>query len=256
MNSTPQLKTLFLLGLLSFELLAQSLTIDAGSQADRYFTGGSVFPISTPGATGDLTLRVSPSYRIPVAPGMYTVQIYLRESGTIAAPGQRSFTVRVQGQDTNLAKFDLFATAGLDQIRRDFIAVSNGWIDVSAVTHAIPGVSPVRGAIIAAITVAPFIAVQAGGAIPTGGPGIIVSQSPYTISVDTGYLNTLYPQLATTNIYSPSQRFMPSATAAGIEIVCSNIPKPMRAGSLFCNLPGQLGYFDGKQSWKVQLVNW
>lgn len=103
-------------------------TIDLGSaQVDQFCTGGLPYTIQTPSATGDLTLRYGQfSCTVPTSPGLYTVAIFMRETGT---GGQRSFSVRINGQPA-LTNFDLFAASGLAELQRDFQTVSNGTINI------------------------------------------------------------------------------------------------------------------------------
>lgn len=103
-------------------------TIDLGSApVDQFCTGGERYTIQTPGATGDLTLRYGQfGCSIPASPGLYTVSLFMRETGT---GGQRSFSVRINGQPA-LANFDLFAAAGLSELQRDFQTASNGTINI------------------------------------------------------------------------------------------------------------------------------
>lgn len=150
------MKILFLF-LLCVSLFAETLTIDSGSPADQFFTGGlSDFTISYPGATGDLSVRYGAfSYHIPRPPGVYLVTLNFRETGTVSAKNQRVFSVKVGGQLV-LDRLDLFFVAGLAKIERNFVAASNdGFIDIdfSYVT---------KSAIISSITVQTLFA---GGSI-------------------------------------------------------------------------------------------
>ena len=79
------------------------------------------------------------------------------------------------------------------------------------------------------------------------GSGTIVSHSPLSVAVDTSYLNTLYPQLAVSNIFTAGSRqtFTPSSTTEGIRIVCGTVPSTISSGGLFCTPAGILGYYDG-----------
>lgn len=139
-------------------LLGQALSIDCGSPSDQFFSCSppscDKFTISTPGATGDLTLRYgAPKYAIPAAPGAYDVTLYMRETGTVTGPGQRSFNVSINGQPV-LVNFDLFADVGLAPVQKTFQATSAGFIGIDFSYNVIPG-QVVRGAVVSRIDVTP-----------------------------------------------------------------------------------------------------
>jgi hypothetical protein len=84
-------------------------------------------------------------------------------------------------------------------------------------------------------------------AAAVSGPGITVGHSPFSISVDTSYLNTLFPQLGASNTFvaGSKQTFTPSATTEAMRLVCGSVPSAMSSGALFCTPGGVFGYFDG-----------
>lgn len=101
--------------LLSSVLFAQSVPgvyqIDSGSGADQYFTGGSAWDDPTNGTGLYETLRYGPafSYQIPASPGLYMVVLDFVEPNK-TAPGQRLFTVAINGQRTGA--LDIWYMAG------------------------------------------------------------------------------------------------------------------------------------------------
>lgn len=152
-------------------LLGQTISIDCGSSSDQFFSCSppacDKFTISTPGATGDLTLRYGAvKYNIPAAPGAYDVILYLRETGTVTGPGQRSFNVSINGQPV-LLSYDLFANAGLAPIQKSFQATSSGFIAIDFSYNVIPG-QVVRGAVVSRIDVRPKPQPPANPAIVPG----------------------------------------------------------------------------------------
>ena len=148
-NSTVQLIKL-LLFLFPSLLFSQPISIDCGSSSDQFFSPvpGLVTSVITPGATGDLTIRYGAfRYDIPTTPGLYDVTLYLRETGTVSGPGQRSFSVSINGQPV-IVSFDLFADSGLNQTTRTFTASSSGFIGINF-TYSL------RSAIVSRIEVTP-----------------------------------------------------------------------------------------------------
>ncbi len=98
---------------------AQVVSIAAGSPvpvgnyaADEYFVGGTPRPLDASIGTGIYqTTRFGTnfSYHIPVPPGVYAVSLRLSDP-TATGPGQRIFTVTINGNTSAL--IDLFALAG------------------------------------------------------------------------------------------------------------------------------------------------
>lgn len=126
------------------------LTIDCGSASDQYFVGGTPYTISTPGALGDLTLRYGAfRYSIPRPPGLYFVSLVLRETGTVAGPKQRSFSMTINGQVTSITNYDLYSIAGLLPVQLDFQALSNGFITLDF-SYTL------RSAVASSISITPF----------------------------------------------------------------------------------------------------
>lgn len=142
------MKLLSVLALLAAPLFSATVFIDCGSAEDQFAVGGFTdFTIGYPGATGDLSLRYGKfAYHVPVEPGAYLVTLKMRETGTVNGPGQRVFTVKLNGE-TKLDKFDLFAAHGLAATERVYVAASNGFIDIDY-SH-----STQRGAVVSAIQI-------------------------------------------------------------------------------------------------------
>lgn len=87
-----------------------------------------------------------------------------------------------------------------------------------------------------------------------GNNGIIIAASTQTtgfvvstFTVDTSYLNTLYPQLVSTNTYSAGakQTVAPSATEAGLRVSAGNVPSTNNGGDIIVNNSGKFAVNDG-----------
>lgn len=120
-----------LLFLLSFPLLAATVSIDAGAPSDQFFTGGAAFTITYPGVTGDTTVRYGAfQYHIPTGPGAQLVTLNFRETGTVTAKFQRVFSVKLNGLLV-IDRLDLFAAAGLELKTLGFVTVASaGFVDI------------------------------------------------------------------------------------------------------------------------------
>ncbi len=144
--------------LLTFPLLAATLTIDAGSDTDQYFTGGAAFTTSS--CPGDATVRYGAfGYHIPLAPGVYLVTLNLCETGTVAAKGQRIFSVKLNGQLV-VDRLDLFAAGGVAPIERNLVAASNnGFLDLDFSYST-------KSAIVSSIVVQPLFQASTVSSVP------------------------------------------------------------------------------------------
>lgn len=137
-------------------LFAQPITIDSGSSTDQFFTcatPGSCdkYSITLIPVSGDLTLRYgSFTYKIPEAPGLYKLSLFMRETGTVTAANQRKFTVKVNGQSpASLTNLDLFAISNTAELQRDLIVVSDGKIVLDFITV-------LRSAVVSRIVLTPL----------------------------------------------------------------------------------------------------
>lgn len=101
-----------------FNLVASAQPlITAGSATDQYFTGGTAYACAGSDSCAGIAdqqyqnLRFGSSFRydVPVAPGLYFVELRFIEPNQVAA-GKRRFQVTVSGQQTPI--LDLFALAG------------------------------------------------------------------------------------------------------------------------------------------------
>jgi len=229
--------------LITAPVFCQSITIDCGSPSDQYFSGG--LPYTIAGASGDATLRYGTfGYHIPATAGDYTVTLYMRETGTVTAIGQRIFNVKINDQPV-LDRYDLFAREGLAERRRDFDAVSNGFIDIDF--------SYIRkSAIVSRIELYDKPQSPPSGEMPTAGPGIIITQNPYTISFDSSALAGVYPTLLGGNLFRGENVFMPSADTGVVVIIGSARPLKPRAVTIHVSLTGEMELFNGAEWRRVR----
>lgn len=149
---------ILLTALLAARMFAASISIDAGSPNDKYFTGGSAFTFA---GTGDTTLRISScspncvtatpfTYKIPVDPdGPYIVTLrFIEPSNTGIA---RAFAVAVNDQ---VVMPRVTMPGFMQQFSRALLAwSSDGFITIrfDAIT---------RSAVVQSIDVAPFVISQ------------------------------------------------------------------------------------------------
>lgn len=126
------MKILLVVTTLCINLSAQIVDLDLGSAPlDPFCVGGKAASVVTPDATGDITLRYGIfNCNVPAAKGLYVVELFFRETGTVTTIGKRLFSVKINDQPA-LDKFDLFAAHGLEPTTREFVVSSTGIINVA-----------------------------------------------------------------------------------------------------------------------------
>lgn len=218
---------------------SQTISIDCGAPGDTLAIGGASYTILTPGATGDLTLRYGAfRYPIPAAAGTYNVKLFLRESGTISTIGQRAFSVTINGTPV-LFDFDLYEAAGLVPIEKNYTATSeNGYIRINFSYSR-------KSAIVSRIEVTAKPP-SGGTEIPESGPGIIVSQNPYKISVDTAQLGQVFASKTGGNVFEPGKQvFQGTVKDAPMRWVASERPPDPEANDVYVRYTGEVEMFNG-----------
>lgn len=155
--------------LLALPLFGQ-ITIDCGSAADKYYSGGVAWSgLWEAPAPADSTVRYgqSFSYHVPVPAGNYSVKLTFIES-TVKAPGLRLFSASVNGASTGT--LDLYALAGFQvpYSRTLTAAAGSGVLDITLN-------ATVKNAVISAVEITPVPAQGSSQAIRAG-MGIVTTQ--------------------------------------------------------------------------------
>ena len=147
----------FALILAALRLSAQ-IHVNSCTPTDTGFTGGTCYtsPIPLPaGAPSYLQQERygNFSYRFPMADGQYAVTLHFIENSTaITGPGQRQFSVSINGGPV-LTAFDLAATVALNTpIDRFFPVLAGGGAGLTIVFTTI-----VRNAVVSAIDITPVV---------------------------------------------------------------------------------------------------
>jgi Malectin domain len=149
--------------------------INACTPGDSDFTGGTCYtsPIALP-AGAPLYLQQERygnfSYHFPMADGSYTVVLhFIENSVAITAPGQRQFTVTLNGTAV-ITNLDLAAVAALNTpVDRSFPVTASGGAGISIVFSTV-----IRNAVVSALDITPVVSAPSGfpGCLSDGNKGI------------------------------------------------------------------------------------
>lgn len=233
-------------------LAAPPVLIECGSATDSMFSGGVSFTILA-GPMASKTVRSGQTftYKIPAPDGEpQAITFGVAEpcgpgagcSLPVTGPGQRVFSVTVNGQPL-LPRLDIFAEAGLQKSKAWTFTVfpSDGTITVT-----LAGIS--RTAVLSSIAVTPLAPPQE---IPQAGPGITITQNPYTITFNSNVLANAYAALQASNTFGAGQLFMATEDLPPIRLMCGAPPLKLLPWSLYCTLDGKVWVFDGAVSRRI-----